>query len=115
MNWPLVALAIEREEDVVIARQRARRLAQLLGHDTQDQSRIATAVSEIARNAVVYAGGGRVEFSLETVDGVQSLCIRVVDRGPGIADLDAVLEGRHQSASGMGIGILGTRRLMDGF
>jgi signal transduction histidine kinase/CheY-like chemotaxis protein len=114
-NWPLLTLGVTREEDLVPARQRARRLAQLLGFDVQDRTRIATAVSEIARNAVVYAGGGRVEFSLEGKPGAQRFCVRVVDRGPGIADLDAVLEGRYQSATGLGVGLAGTRRLMDQF
>ena len=60
----LLSLSIRYEQDVVLARQRARRLAELLGCDGQDQTRIATAVSEIARNAFTYAGGGKVEFQL---------------------------------------------------
>ena len=62
MTWSIVTLPIETEGDVVAVRQRARRIAELLGFERQDQTRIATAVSEIARNAFGYAGGGRAEF-----------------------------------------------------
>lgn len=117
-GWPILSLAIGEEGDVVAARQRARRLAELLGFDPQDQTRIATAVSEIARNAFEYAGGGRATFSLGTdpdpAAGPQRLVVAIADRGPGIADLDAVLEGRYRSKTGMGVGLLGARRLVDG-
>ncbi len=115
MNFPILTVNIRYENDTVGARQRARQIARLLGYDAQDQTRIATAVSEIARNAFRYAGGGRVEYSVETGSQPESLVIRVADNGPGIADLDRILEGRYRSATGMGLGIIGTRRLMDGF
>ena len=70
-----------------------REVALRLGMDGQDQVRFATAVSEVARNAVRYAGGGRIEFGIETREGFQSLALDVIDRGPGISDLDAILEG----------------------
>ena len=60
---PILSVAIRHEHDTVDARQRARQIARLLGFDAQDQTRISTAVSEIARNAFNYAGGGRVEYS----------------------------------------------------
>src|SRR4051812_29204013 len=111
---PLATLDLGAERDVVAARQRARQLAGLLGFAAQDQSRIATATSEICRNAVRYAGHGRCEFSLE--EGPRpSLVVRTVDDGPGIRNLEQVLAGRYQSDSGMGLGIVGTRRLMDRF
>ena len=109
----LLAVALNGEQDIVAARQRARQIAALLGFDPQDQTRIATAVSEIARNAVQYAGKGTAEFSLDGQSAPQLMRIRIVDRGPGIGDLDAVLEGRYRSSTGMGLGILGARRLMD--
>jgi signal transduction histidine kinase len=115
MTWPIVSMAIELEADIVAVRQRARHLAQLLNFERQDQTRIATAVSEIARNAYSYAGGGGVEFILLEANTPQMLVIRVSDRGPGIADLDQVLEGRYQSSVGMGLGIIGARRLLDHF
>ena len=61
----ILMVTLQREQDVVLTRQRARQIAQVLGFDAQDQTRIATAVSEIARNALTYAGGGKVEFHLE--------------------------------------------------
>ena len=115
MRWPLLASQVEHEDDIVTVRQRARRLAERLGFQIQDQTRIATAVSEIARNAYGYAGGGRVEYGLDEGPGGQSLVIRVIDQGPGIPHLDEVLGGRYRSPTGLGIGITGSRRLMDRF
>ena len=112
---PILRAGIQGEEDVVAARQRARQIAAHLGFDHLQQTRIATAVSEIARNAFKYARGGRVEFSLEGQTPPQVLVIRVTDSGPGIPDLRSILEGRYSSRSGMGLGITGSRRLMDRF
>jgi signal transduction histidine kinase/CheY-like chemotaxis protein len=109
----LDGLPLVREEDVVTARQRARQIAGLLGFDNQDQARIATAVSEIARNAVRYARDGSIEYRLEGASPPYVLIIRVSDRGPGIANLQAILDGNYRSATGMGLGIVGARRLMD--
>src|SRR5689334_18602779 len=113
MSKPLLTVAIQYEQDVVVARQRARQIAALAGFDNQDQTRIATAVSEIARNAYQYAHGGRVEFGVEGEHAPQLLVIKVSDKGPGIADVDHVLSGNYQSSTGMGIGLLGAHRLMD--
>ena len=115
MTLPLLKVAIRYEQDIVQARQRARSIADLLGFDNNGQTRMATAVSEIARNAFLYAMGGEVEFLVEERDRPQLFLARIRDRGPGIADLAAVLEGRYQSPTGMGIGIIGARRLMDYF
>lgn len=115
MSARILSLAVRREPDVVLARQRARRIAALLGFDAQDQVRIATAVSEIARNVVAYAGEGHVEFMVDGTTPPQVFTIRVIDRGPGIRRLPEILEGRYRSTTGMGIGISGARRLMDQF
>ena len=114
MSAALLTVALLEEGDIIVARQRARQIADLLGFEAQDQTRIATAVSEIARNAATYGGGGRVSFSFEPRPE-PSLVVQVRDRGPGIADIDAILEGRFTSEAGMGVGISGTRRLMDRF
>lgn len=116
----LLALELASERDVVLARQRARQVAELLGYDAQDQTRIATAVSELARNAWEYARGGRVTFEVAAASesssgGRQSLVVRVSDRGPGIADVQAVLDGHYVSPTGMGVGLAGARRLADRF
>src|SRR5262249_11780468 len=114
MSKAILTLEIRLEHDVVLARQRARQLAGLLGFEAQDQTRIATSVSEIARNAYQYARGGRVEFSL--LDGSPLMFLaRVRDSGPGIRDVRAILNGHYVSATGMGIGLIGVRRLMDHF
>jgi signal transduction histidine kinase/DNA-binding response OmpR family regulator len=112
-NKALLTVVIRYEQDVVVARQRARQIAALLGFDGQDQTRIATAVSEIARNAYRYAQGGRVEFALEGVSSPQLLLVRIQDQGPGIANLAHIMSGEYQSSTGMGLGILGAHRLMD--
>ncbi|MBR0869015.1 response regulator [Bradyrhizobium tropiciagri] len=113
--WPIVTVPIENEADVVTVRQRAHRLAELLGFERQDQTRIATAVSELARNAFSYAGGGRAEFILDPTPMPQVFHVRISDKGPGIADVQTILDGQYRSKSGMGLGILGARRLMDHF
>ena len=110
----LLRADIRNEQDVVLVRQRARHIAMLLGFDSQDQTRIATSVSEIARNAYEYAGGGRVGFLVAAGDRPTYL-IRIADDGPGIVDIDAVLDGRYDSPTGMGLGLIGARRLMDSF
>ena len=115
MNGAVLSVAIKYEHDVVAARQRARQIAESLGFDAQDQTRIATAISEIARNAYSYAGGGRVDFLVEGRTQPQLLVVRVADGGPGITNLQDVLDGRYRSDTGMGLGIVGARRLMDQF
>ena len=110
----LLTVDLAREHDVVLARQRARQLATEFKLEVQDQTRFATAVSELARNAHQYAGGGRVDFSID--HGPPALLVACVsDRGPGITRLGEVLDGRYVSSTGLGIGILGARRLADTF
>ena len=113
--WPIMTVPIENEGDVVAVRQRAHRVAELLGFDRQDQTRIATAVSELARNAYGYAGGGRAEFVLDAETMPQRFAVRICDHGPGIANLQLILDGQYRSPSGMGLGLVGARRLMDTF
>jgi len=120
MRSVIARVDVRYERDVVYAHQRARLIAGLLGFDRNDQTRISTALSEIARNALQYAGGGEVEFAFEdgapaAGPGQQRFEITVRDRGPGIADATAVLAGRYSSPTGMGLGIVGARRLMDAF
>jgi signal transduction histidine kinase len=111
----LSTVEITSEQDVVVARRRARQIGEILGLEGQDQSRLATAVSEIARNAFEYAGAGSVEFLVVPADSPQMVLVRVSDRGPGIKNLPAILGGQYQSTTGMGLGIVGARRLTDRF
>jgi signal transduction histidine kinase len=108
----LARLSLGRDEDVVLARQLARRVADQVGFDDSEQTRVATAVSEIARNAFMYGRDGRVQFAIEEQGPTQSLVVRVTDSGPGIADLDNVLAGRYTSRTGSGVGLVGAGRLM---
>jgi signal transduction histidine kinase/CheY-like chemotaxis protein len=112
---PVISVSIRREQDLVTARQRARQLSTLLLFSHQDQTRIATAVSEMVRNAYQYANGGALDFLIDVRVKPQFLWMRVVDRGPGIRDLQAVLSDGYVSPSGAGIGVAGTSRLMDEF
>jgi len=115
MIWPIMTLPIETEGDVVAVRQRTRRVAELVGFDAQDQTRLATAVSEIARNAFAYGQGGKAEIAIQPDAGGQLLSIRISDKGPGIVDLDTILEGRYRSSTGMGLGLIGAKRLVGRF
>ena len=111
----ITTVALAREHDIVLARQRARQLAAILGFDRREQTSIATAVSEISRNAFDYGGGGKVAFAIARDVAPAEFVVTIIDDGPGIPDIDAVLTGRYSSPTGMGLGIVGTRRLMDRF
>src|SRR5580698_9121766 len=109
-----LTVRLRQERHVVQARQRAREIAALLGFEHQEQIRLATATSELARNAFRYAVDGTVEFLVR--DGQPQLFeIMVTDAGPGIGNLADILDGRYVSRTGLGKGIVGTRRLMDRF
>src|SRR5436190_23264356 len=111
-------IPIGREDDIVFARQRAREVARRLGFGMVDQSRIATAVSELTRNIVRYATGGRGEVTIRTLSparqgGSTGIEIVAMDQGPGIPDVQLALQDGFSSGSGMGLGLPGARRLMD--
>lgn len=111
----ILSLSVRHGQDVVLARQRARQIAVLLGFGSQDQTRIATTVSELARNSLLYAGAATVGFSLGQELPSQVFTVQISDSGPGIPDLPAILAGQYESKTGMGLGIVGARRLMDSF
>ncbi len=115
MNAILLKVEVKYEHDVVLARQRTRHIAQLLNFDNQEQVRLATAVSELARNAFQYAGGGKVEFTLADEDATGPACfiIRILDKGPGIPHINDILAGHYVSNTGMGLGLVGAKRLVD--
>ena len=116
MAAPDVYLTIAGEGGIVAARQEARLIAKRLGFGLVDQSRIATAVSELARNVVRYATDGRGEVTIrELLEPPARVGMEVVvrDAGPGIADLDRALRDGFSSGTGLGMGLPGTRRLVD--
>ncbi|HET9158100.1 MAG TPA: ATP-binding protein [Myxococcaceae bacterium] len=110
----LITLVIASEADVVACRQRARDIGRGLALTPTDQVRVATAVSEIARNALVYAREGRCEVSVEAGPPAR-VWFDISDRGPGIPHLDDIRAGRHRSSRGLGIGLLGSANLVDAF
>lgn len=114
MSTNLFTIEIRLENDVVSARQKARTIAAAIGFDVQDQTRIATAVSEIARNTFEYGDGGRADFRIESGTD-KMLVITIRDKGKGIAQLDDILNGTYVSTTGMGLGIVGAKKLMDHF
>jgi serine/threonine-protein kinase RsbT len=105
---------LNTEADVSRARLRARELSQLLGGGAFGQQRASTAVSELARNIVMYAGRGHIDLiGRSRVPAV--LSVRAVDQGPGIADMDLVLSGTFKSKTGLGRGLRGVKLLSSSF
>ncbi len=109
-------IAIESDNDVVTARQRARELAARLELTSTDQTLLATAISEVARNITTYAKRGEVLLSIVRDNGGRE-GIRVIarDRGPGIEDVDLAMQDGYTSGGGLGLGLPGARRLVDEF
>ena len=112
--WRVV---VDGESGIVAARQKAREMAKALGFGPVDQSRIATAVSELARNVVRYATESRGEVLIEALPasdiGGHGIQIVVRDEGPGIANVDQALRDGFSTGQGLGMGLPGTKRLMD--
>src|SRR5688572_5617496 len=109
---------VRREADIVKVRERVRRLAREMGFDPTTQIKITTAVSELTRNIYEYARAGAITLSLATRGAASAgLSITARDDGPGIdeAKLRSIVRGVYRSTSGLGVGLIGTRRLMDEF
>ena len=108
-------LAIASEDDVVVVRRKVKALAQARGFDGFAAAAVTTAVSEIARNAWVYGGGGTAVVE-ELWDGARfGLRLEVRDSGPGIPDVSRVLSGGYSTARSLGLGLSGSKRLVDEF
>jgi signal transduction histidine kinase len=114
MTFQIIAFPLRSEHDLVAARKHAREIGARLGFGAQDQIRIATTVSEIARNALLYAKDGSVSFAVTLDPPEPALVVQIADKGPGIPHLGAVLSGQYRSTTGMGLGLTGAQRLMDG-
>jgi serine/threonine-protein kinase RsbT len=109
-------IAISTDADIIAARQAVRQLAVQLGFGGMDQSRIATAVSELARNVLRYATDGRGDVCIGQInDSAERVGIEIVvrDSGPGIADIERAMQQGFSSGKGLGLGLSGTKRLMD--
>jgi len=108
-----VEFRLQVVNDIVTARQLARQFAQRMGFGMADQTRLATAVSELARNAIQYAGGGWVVISDRSTSSKMILTVQVSDRGSGIPDVARALVDGFTSGRGLGVGLPGCKRLMD--
>ena len=108
-------IAIERESDVVVARQKGREIAASRGFSTTDQTLIATAISEIARNILLYALRGEIEISVLEDEQRTGILIVATDRGPGILDTKLAMTDGYSTAGSLGLGLPGTQRIMDDF
>ncbi|MEV4753564.1 ATP-binding protein [Micromonospora sp. NPDC049559] len=106
---------IDSDEDVVRVRQLVRTVAVAAKLSLVDQTKLVTAASELARNTLVYGGGGRVEVSTAERDRRRGIRIAFIDDGPGIADLDLALTDGYTTGGGLGLGLSGARRLVDEF
>lgn len=103
------------EQDVVLARQMARKLAQECGMRLIDLTKLVTAVSELARNTMVYGGGGDMDWEI-VEDGIRSgLRLTFRDEGPGIPDIKLAMTDGWTSGGGLGLGLTGAKRLVDDF
>jgi serine/threonine-protein kinase RsbT len=115
MSTTLEQVPIRSSADVVAVRNAVRRLAERLGFRHLDVTKLVTAASEIARNTLVYGGGGTA--GIDSTDVGSRSCLRVVfeDHGPGIADIQLAFREGYTTGGGMGLGLSGSRKLVDDF
>lgn len=111
----LYEIHIRDEKDIVIARQKAREAAKSMNFSITDQTRIITAVSELTRNIYEYAGTGIVTIEVSSSGVKRGLMISFIDEGPGIKDTEIALQEGFTTGKGMGLGLPGSKRLMDDF
>jgi serine/threonine-protein kinase RsbT len=108
-------MPLRSEQDIVLARQSVRQLALQLKFSLVDQTKMVTAASELARNALVYGGGGDMDWTILREGARTGLRLAFVDEGPGIPDLGLALTDGWTSGNGLGLGLSGTRRLVNEF
>jgi serine/threonine-protein kinase RsbT len=110
-----IRVAIRTDADVVTARQEARTMGSRLGFSSTDLTLLATAISEVARNITTYAGEGEVLLRVLDEDGRQGIEVLATDDGPGIDDVELAMQDGYTTGNGLGLGLPGTRRLVDEF
>ncbi|MGH9868505.1 MAG: anti-sigma regulatory factor [Candidatus Polarisedimenticolia bacterium] len=106
-------VAIASDADIVTARQRGRAVAARMGFSSIDLALIATAISELARNIVRYAGRGEIHLALLNDGGREGVQVVASDSGPGIPDIGLAMQGGFSTSGSLGLGLPGVRRLMD--
>ena len=110
-----IRVAIRTDADVVTARQEARTMGAALGFSSTDLTLLATAISEIARNITTYAGEGEVTLRVRNETGRAGIEVVATDDGPGIANVELAMQVGYTTGNGLGLGLPGTRRLVDDF
>ncbi len=115
MSQEYQRVPIKSEADIVLARQGGRRLAAELGFSSTDQTLLATAISELARNVVQYAGTGEVLLSAIAIGSRRGIQVSAMDQGPGISDPELAMRDGYSTGGSLGLGLPGTRRLADDF
>jgi serine/threonine-protein kinase RsbT len=115
LNVALDEAPLRSDHEIVLARQMVRRLTQELGFSLVDQTKMVTAASELARNALVYGGGGSMKWELLDNGGRRGLKLTFSDEGPGIADVEIAMTDGWTSGKGLGMGLSGARRLVNQF
>lgn len=110
-----VEFEIRNEADVVKVRQAARQFAQKAALSIVDQTKIVTAVSELARNTLIHGGGGTAQIELVNNEKRVGVRANFIDQGPGISDVKRALSGGFSTGGGLGLGLSGSRRLVDAF
>lgn len=108
-------LPVREVSDIVVVRQQTRQWAGEVGLSLVDQTKIVTAASELARNVVVYGGGGSVRLELLENGIKQGLRLIFADQGPGIPDVERALQDGYTTGGGLGLGLGGARRLVNEF
>ena len=108
-------VGIEADADVVRVRQVARSYASRAGLSLVDQTKLITAASELARNTLIYGGGGEATIEIAADGNRTGVRIAFVDEGPGIANIDLAMQDGWTSGTGLGLGLSGSRRLVDRF
>ncbi len=106
---------IRSDLDIVAARQKGRELAAQIGFSPTDMTFVATAISELARNIVAYAGEGEIQISVVEKNSKKGIIIMCRDHGPGIANLRDALRDGYSTSGSLGLGLPGVKRLMDDF
>ena len=109
------ALPVRSDVDLMAVREAARGAAAGAGFSLVNQTKLVTAVSELARNAVVHGGGGEVRIERVQQGTLRGVRLVVSDRGPGIADINQALTDGHTTGHGLGLGLGGARRLVNDF
>jgi serine/threonine-protein kinase RsbT len=108
-------MRLETEDDIIAVRRRVRDIAEMRKFDTFATAAITTATSELARNVIVHAGKGVATIEEVSNGVINGIRIAFEDSGPGIPDIDRVLAGGYSTARSMGLGVSGSRRLVDEF